>query len=67
MVFMSQKPKKIILLVDYENVQDLDLSVIQEREIDIKIFVGQTQNKIPLELVQATQKLGQRVEWIKIS
>ena len=63
---MSQKLKKTILLVDYENIQNIDLSVIQEQNIDIKIFVGQTQNKIPIELVQTTQRLGQRVEWIKI-
>jgi hypothetical protein len=63
---MSQKLKKTILLVDYENIQNIDLSVIQEQDIDIKIFVGQAQNKIPIELVQATQRFGQRVEWIKI-
>jgi len=63
---MNQKLKKIILLVDYENIQNIDLSVIQKENIDIKIFIGQAQNKIPVELVQATQQFGQRVEWIKI-
>jgi hypothetical protein len=63
---MSQKPKKTVLLVDYENVQNIDLSVIQDQDIDIKIFVGQVQSKIPIELVQATQQLGKRVEWIKM-
>ncbi len=63
---MTQTLRKSILLVDYENVQNIDLSVIQEQDIDIKIFVGQSQNKIPIELVQSTQKFGQRVEWIKI-
>ncbi|WP_088892479.1 PIN domain-containing protein [Leptolyngbya ohadii] len=63
---MSQTLKKTVLLVDYENVQKVDLSLIQEQDIDIKIFVGQAQNKIPIDLVQATQQLGQRVEWVKI-
>jgi PIN domain len=63
---MSQKPQKTILLVDYENVQNIDLSVIQEQYIDIKIFIGQNQNKIPIELVQPAQRLGQKVQWIKI-
>jgi PIN domain len=63
---MNQKLKKTVLLVDYENVQNLDLSVVQEQDIEIRIFIGQTQHKIPVELVQATQRLGQRVEWIKI-
>lgn len=63
---MSQKLKKTILLVDYENIQNIDLSVIQQQDVDIKIFVGQAQNKSPIELVQATQKFGQSIEWIKI-
>lgn len=63
---MSQKLKKTILLVDYENIQNIDLAVIQDKDIDIKIFVGQAQNKIPIELVQAMQRFGKRVEWIKI-
>ncbi len=57
---------KTILLIDYENIQNVDLSLIQEKDIQIKIFVGQAQNKIPFELVQATQHFGSAVEWIKI-
>lgn len=64
---MNQEMKKTILLVDYENIQNLDLSIIQEQDIDIKIFVGQAQNKIPIELAKSTQQLGQRVEWIQIN
>jgi len=63
---MNQKLKKTILFVDYENIQNLDLSQVQKQDIDIKIFLGQSQNKIPLELVQVTQQFGQRVEWIII-
>lgn len=63
---MSHKLQKAILLVDYENVQNIDVSAIYEEDINIKIFVGHTQNKIPLELVQNTQQFGQRVEWIKV-
>jgi hypothetical protein len=63
---MNQKLKKTVLLVDYENIQNLDLSMVQEQDIEIRIFIGQTQHKIPVELVQATQRLGKRVEWIKI-
>lgn len=63
---MNQALKKSVLLVDYENIQTIDLSLVKEQDVEIKIFVGQSQNKIPLELVQATQGFGQRVEWIKI-
>lgn len=57
---------KLVLLVDYENVQNLDLSLLQHQNLELKIFVGQSQSKVPLELVQFTQKLGNAVEWIKI-
>lgn len=57
---------KTILLVDYENIQNIDLSVIQGKGIEIKIFVGQSQNKLPFNLVQSTQRFGNAVEWIKI-
>ena len=57
---------KNILLIDYENIQSLDLSKFLNKETDIKIFVGKTQNKIPFELVQVAQQLGSRVQWIKI-
>ncbi len=63
---MNQKRKKTVLLIDYENIQNLDLSLIQSHGIQIKIFVGKSQNKIPIDLVQATQCLGRRVEWIQI-
>lgn len=63
---MSQKLHKAILLVDYENIQSFDLSLIYEEDIRIEIFVGHNQNKLPIELVQTTQQFGQRVEWIKV-
>ncbi|BAS55927.1 hypothetical protein NIES2135_47760 [Leptolyngbya boryana NIES-2135] len=57
---------KLVLLVDYENVQNIDLSLIQDQDFQIKIFVGQSQSKLPLELVQSTQRFGNSLEWIKI-
>lgn len=58
---MTQTLRKSILLVDYENVQNIDLSVIQEQDIDIKIFVGQSQNKIPIELFNLPKNLGKEL------
>lgn len=57
---------KLVLLVDYENVHNIDLSQIEEQDLQIKIFVGQSQSKLPLELVQSTQRFGSAVEWIKV-
>jgi hypothetical protein len=58
---MSEK----FLLIDYENIQKLDLSDVPDN-ILIKIFVGQSQKSIPIELVKQTQHFGHRLEWIKI-
>jgi hypothetical protein len=51
-----------LLLVDYENVHQLDLSRLDD-STNAVIFVGAGQNAIPIELVTSTQKLGTRVEW----
>jgi hypothetical protein len=53
------------LLIDYENIQKVDLSGIPD-DIKIMIFVGQSQKNIPFDLVQQAQRFGDRVEWIKI-
>jgi hypothetical protein len=63
---MNNSPGRIVLLIDYENVQNIDFHLIEDQDIDIKIFVGGLQRKIPIELVQSTQKLGPRVEWIRL-
>lgn len=57
---------KTILFIDYENIQNIELSTLQDNPFEIKIFVGQNQNKIDIELVQATQPFGKAVEWLKI-
>ena len=54
-----------LLLVDFENVQQVDLSRLDEG-CHVIIFVGASQKAIPIELVTYAQKLGARVEWQKI-
>lgn len=62
---MTQKvTPKVTLLVDYENVQQLDLLKVQE-EIEIKIFLGQSQSKIPIDLVQSVQRSISSTFWNK--
>lgn len=53
------------LLVDFENVQQIDLSLLPS-DFRVTIFVGCTQKNVPLETVQAVQHLGDRVEWCQI-
>jgi len=54
-----------LLLVDFENVQQVDLSRLDD-STSVIIFVGASQKAIPIELVTSAQKLGARVEWQKI-
>lgn len=57
--------KERILLVDFENVQKLDLSRLQG-DFQITIFVGDSQKNIPFDLVLDTQRFGEHLEWLKI-
>ena len=43
------------VLIDYENVQPKNLSLLAGEHFRVKIFVGQSQIKIPLELASAMQ------------
>lgn len=54
-----------LLLVDYENVQQIDFALIDDA-YDVMIFVGVAQKNVPIELVAAAQKLGTRVEWCRV-
>lgn len=53
------------VLVDFENVQKLDLARLPA-QARIKVFVGQTQSKLPTALVQQAQALGSRLTWVTI-
>jgi PIN domain len=58
---MTQK----LLLVDFENVQQVDLARL-DNSFQIIIFVGAAQKSIPIELVTKAQKLGSRIEWQRV-
>ncbi|MEN6616179.1 MAG: PIN domain-containing protein [Syntrophorhabdus sp.] len=60
------KPKRIIL-VDFENIQRLDLENIDTSQTNIAIFVGKSQNKIPFSLVEKAQSFGDHLVWVKIA
>ena len=59
--------KNNYILVDFENVQNIDLNSIKDKNFYIKVFVGTNQTKIPVELVLKSQELGNQVEWIQIN
>ena len=47
--------KNNYILVDFENVQNIDLNSIKDKNYYIKIFIGTNQTKIPVELVLKSQ------------
>ncbi len=65
---MKQHPpdRPKLLLVDYENVQQVELARLDEG-YRVIIFVGRSQKSVPIELVTSAQKLGSRVEWQKVT
>ena len=63
--FRMRKMNKKIILIDYENIQKVE-ELERIRDFDIKIIVGNSQNKIPFELVKKLQKFGESVSWIQV-
>lgn len=52
------------VLIDYENVQPNDLTILKEGWFKVKVFVGPNQGKIPLGLAMALQALGGNAEYV---
>jgi len=57
---------KMILMIDYENVQGVTLDSFDPNSVEVWFFVGKSQNKIPFSLVESTQPFGSSLRWIKI-
>jgi hypothetical protein len=54
-------------LVDFENVQIQNLGALTPGACRIKIFLGQNQSKLLVELVEALQPFGSDVDYIRIA
>ncbi len=54
------------LLIDYENVQDVEPTLIGS-VTKVMIIVGEDQKKVPIDLVKSTQPFGESVEWIQVA
>jgi len=55
------------VLSDFENVQPKNLALLNGHHFKVMVFVGAKQNKVPFDLAQALQSLGDKAEYIKIS
>jgi hypothetical protein len=54
------------LYIDYENVQDVNLDVINITT-KVMVIVGEDQTKVPIDLVQKTQPFGNAIEWVRVN
>jgi hypothetical protein len=55
-----------VLYIDYENVQNVNLSRVAQMDFKVWLFAGVSQSRIPIELVKSTQALGNNLEWVTI-
>ncbi len=59
--------KKHYILIDVENVQPKRLPAWGIHDVQIMVFVGASQARLPMELVTALQPLGDKVHYVKAS
>jgi hypothetical protein len=55
------------VLIDFESVQPESLLALQQNDVNVIVFVGANQAKVPFELAIALQRLGEKGKYIKIS
>lgn len=55
------------VLIDFENVQPKNLSLLVGKGYRVHVFVGENQAKLPFELVEAMQQLGDAGRYVKIA
>src|SRR6187399_1360238 len=53
------------IFVDYENVQDVDLSLIAGKPVKVVLVVGKHQTKVPLMLVKRLMEFSGQVRLIE--
>lgn len=55
------------VLIDYENVQPTSIGPLKPGMCKIKVFLGQSQSKLPVDLSQVLQPFGPDVDYIRIA
>ena len=54
------------VFIDFENVQPKDMELLIGGPFKVKVFLGSTQTRLPVELVRVLQPFGQDAEYIQI-
>ena len=55
------------VLIDFENVQPKNLEILADHPFKVFVFVGANQTKVPIELAEAMQVLGNNAHYLRIS
>ena len=55
------------IFIDFESVQPSSLDLLNHDQFKVFVFVGANQAKLPFELVDCLQRLGDRAKYIRIS
>ncbi len=55
------------VLVDFENVQPRNLELLARHPFRVFVFVGAQQTKVPFDLADAMQALGENASYVKIA
>ncbi|SFU78245.1 PIN domain-containing protein [Halomonas korlensis] len=55
------------VLIDFENVQPVDLGLLNGHAFKVKVFMGANQTKVPIALASALQALGESAEYITLA
>lgn len=55
------------MLIDFENVQPKNLEILANHPFRVFVFVGANQTRVPFDLANAMQELGENADYIKIS
>jgi hypothetical protein len=55
------------VLIDYENVQPQSLAGLHADHFKVLLFVGANQSKVPFDVADAMQRLGERAQYVRIS
>ncbi|MFH4723964.1 PIN domain-containing protein [Vibrio diabolicus] len=62
----SKRLKTNYILIDFENVQPKNLSLLEGHPFKVMVFVGANQTKVPFDIATAMQNLGSSAQYIKI-
>lgn len=54
------------VLIDLENIQPKNISLLKGHDFKVLVFVGSKQTKIPFEIAISLQELGNNAEYVKI-